>query len=140
MKPGSCQLKQQSQAAGRFSTSTIPPQRTYCSPFVRGFIQFISSLLPHLTSTVLYFYYYFYFILLCYILFLLWPMNASGSAQRSWKMLRGRGTSGTLCLACCHHEPGPDKQRRKDGWIFYFIYAIFYSYIFNFCTMLYSIS
>ncbi len=31
------------------------------------------------------------------ITYLIWPGNASGSPQRSWKALLGRGTSGLLC-------------------------------------------
>ncbi len=51
------------------------------------------------------------------ITYLIWPGNASGSPRRSWKTLLGRGTSGTLCLACCHRDPAPDKRNRVDGWM-----------------------
>ncbi len=50
------------------------------------------------------------------ITYLIRAGTASGSPQRSCKILQGRVTSGTACLACCPRDPAPDKQK-MDGWM-----------------------
>jgi len=51
------------------------------------------------------------------IIYLIWPGNASGSPKRNWRVLLGRWKSGGPCLARCHHDQAPDKQKKVDGWI-----------------------
>ncbi len=49
------------------------------------------------------------------ITYLIWPGNASGSPQRSWKMLLWGGTSEIPYLTCCHCNPAPNKMKKMDG-------------------------
>lgn len=37
--------------------------------------------------------------------------------RMSWKRWFGWGKSGLLCSDGCPHDPNPDKELKKDGWI-----------------------
>lgn len=37
--------------------------------------------------------------------------------RMSWKRWFGWGKSGLLCSDGCPHDPNPDKEQKKDGWI-----------------------
>ncbi|XP_035262798.1 uncharacterized protein LOC118221649 isoform X2 [Anguilla anguilla] len=46
------------------------------------------------------------------------PENLQGKAPKRYPdQMPEPGTSGLPCLACCHHDPGPDKQKKMDGWM-----------------------
>lgn len=45
----------------------------------------------------------------------IWPLNAPGSPRKNWNVLLWRGTSGTSCYACCHHNQNLEAE--GNGWM-----------------------
>lgn len=60
--------------------------------------------------------------------------------RMSWKRWFGWGKSGLLCSDGCPHDPNPDKEQKKDGWILRWIQSTSFLFTLEVTTQIKSLS